>query len=158
VLFSATVGAANISIFDALRILVRRIPFAGRFVPAGEISRTHELIVLNIRLPRVIAAAIIGRVFQRLEQRTRECLQIPWPTLMFWEYRRERPGSFDCYCDGTDKVVGGFGIITAVAFVFALLTVFIVFNIAKTGVKLSNTYLLLAGWRSAFLHLPLCRY
>jgi len=29
-------------------------------VPAGEISRTHELIVLNIRLPRVIAAAIIG--------------------------------------------------------------------------------------------------
>jgi len=34
--------------------LVRRIPFAGRFVPAGEISRTHELIVLNIRLPELL--------------------------------------------------------------------------------------------------------
>jgi len=51
---------------------------------------------------------------------------------------------------GTDKVVGGFGIITAVAFVFALLTVFIVFNIAKTGVKLSNTYLCLPGGGQLF--------
>ncbi|CDG36278.1 transport system permease [Acetivibrio thermocellus BC1] len=151
VLFSATVGAANISIFDALRILVRRIPFAGRFVPAGEISRTHELIVLNIRLPRVIAAAIIGAGLSAVGATYQGMFANPMADpYVLGVSAGAALGASIAIVMGTDKVVGGFGIITAVAFVFALLTVFIVFNIAKTGVKLSNTYLLLAGVAVSF--------
>ncbi|HOM01470.1 MAG TPA: iron chelate uptake ABC transporter family permease subunit [Acetivibrio sp.] len=151
ILASATVGAANISILDALRILTRRIPFVGRLASGGEISRTHELIILNIRLPRVIAAAAIGAGLSAAGATYQGMFSNPMADpYVLGVSAGAALGASLAIVMGADKIVGGFGVITAAAFVFALLTVLIVFNIAKTGAKLSNTHLLLAGVAVSF--------
>lgn len=59
ILFSAGVGAAEISPRIILRILLDAV-FDQASDPSGEISRANRLIVLNLRLPRTILAALVG--------------------------------------------------------------------------------------------------
>ncbi|HHV30627.1 FecCD family ABC transporter permease [Acetivibrio mesophilus] len=151
ILTSVTVGAANISLLDTLRILIGRIPFLGGFVSGGEVSRTHELIVLNIRLPRVIAAAAIGIGLSAVGATYQGMFANPMADpYVLGVSAGAALGASIAIVMGADKIVGGFGLTTAAAFIFALLTVFIVFSIAKTGAKVSNTHLLLAGVAVSF--------
>lgn len=151
IVFSAAVGAANISIIDAFRILLSKIPLVERFAAGSETNDMHELIVLNIRLPRVIAAASIGMGLSIVGSAYQGMFVNPMADpYVLGVSSGAALGATIAIVLGADKSVGGFGLITAAAFVFALLTVLIVFSIAKTGTRIFNTHLLLTGVAVSF--------
>jgi len=57
--FAITIGPMQIPPLDAYKIIIKHIPFIGDLVGGGS-SPVEEVIVLQVRLPRVLAAAIVG--------------------------------------------------------------------------------------------------
>ena len=148
---SATVGAAHISLMDAFKIMIKKIPFVGNFLGEWKTSETHELIVLNIRLPRVLAAAVIGIGLSVVGAAYQGMFVNPMADpYVLGVSSGAALGAAIAVVLGAERLVGGFGLVTSSAFVFALLTVFIVFSIARTGTRISNTHLLLAGVAVSF--------
>jgi len=151
IVMSATVGAANITLMDALKIMIRKIPFANKILGEWRPSGTHELIVLKIRLPRVLAAAVIGIGLSAVGGAFQGMFVNPMADpYVLGVSSGAALGAAIAIALGAEQLVGGFGLVTATAFVFALITVLIVFSIAKTGARIVNTHLLLAGVAVSF--------
>jgi iron complex transport system permease protein len=60
IIFASTIGVADIHFNDALKIISSKIPFIKEFVNIDQMKASSILIVLNIRLPRIILAGIVG--------------------------------------------------------------------------------------------------
>ena len=60
IIFASTIGVADIKFNDALKIISSKIPFLKNFISLDQIKASSILIVLNIRLPRIILAGIVG--------------------------------------------------------------------------------------------------
>ncbi len=58
--FALTRGAASIPMADALRIVLDRVPLLGALVDASAEPEPWRRIVLDVRVPRVAAAAVVG--------------------------------------------------------------------------------------------------
>ena len=58
-IFAVAIGPVQISPFEVLKITVQKIPLIGNLVPADSSSLNQEIILL-VRLPRVLAAALVG--------------------------------------------------------------------------------------------------
>ena len=59
VIFSVSIGPMQISPNNVFRVLIKEVPLAGNLVE-GEISSIESEVVLQVRLPRVLAAAFVG--------------------------------------------------------------------------------------------------
>ena len=59
-ILSLNLGFAPISFSDILKILTKQVPFLGNLVDLSDISQTAEVIIMQIRLPRVICGALVG--------------------------------------------------------------------------------------------------
>lgn len=59
IIFSVGIGPMQISPSNVLRILTKNVPLIGELV-TGEIPSIESEVVLNVRLPRVFAAAFVG--------------------------------------------------------------------------------------------------
>ncbi|NLF42342.1 MAG: iron ABC transporter permease, partial [Bacteroidales bacterium] len=151
IVISATIGAAHISLMDAFRIMAKKLPFVGSLLGEWSASETHELIVLNVRLPRILAAAVIGIGLSVVGAAYQSMFVNPMADpYVLGVSSGAALGASIAIVLGAERLAGGFGLVTAAAFIFALLTVFIVFSIAKTGARISSTYLLLAGVAVSF--------
>ncbi|MBV1821816.1 iron chelate uptake ABC transporter family permease subunit, partial [Bacteroidales bacterium MSK.15.36] len=60
IILSSTLGVANITFSKSMQILMSKIPFINKLLNVDNISETHKLIIINIRLPRIILSALIG--------------------------------------------------------------------------------------------------
>ena len=60
IIISSTMGVANISFIESLKIMVSKIPFIGRLVNDENIRKSHLLIVSNVRMPRIFLSALVG--------------------------------------------------------------------------------------------------
>lgn len=57
ILLCVSVGSASIPFHDSLSVIVGKLPWLEH---VGRVERSHELIVWNVRLPRVLLAATVG--------------------------------------------------------------------------------------------------
>lgn len=57
---AAGVGAVPVPIGEVTSILLRRVPFVSRWVPRVGRQDAYETIILQVRLPRILLAVIIG--------------------------------------------------------------------------------------------------
>src|SRR5208283_5001308 len=60
IIISLNIGYASISLSEILDILGKQIPFLGGSINSASISPVNEAIILQIRLPRVLAGALVG--------------------------------------------------------------------------------------------------
>lgn len=60
VILGAAIGPAGIGFTDVLAMLLRRLPWLGSLVPRGDWPENYETIVFQMRLARVILAALVG--------------------------------------------------------------------------------------------------
>lgn len=144
--FAVTIGPMQIPPLDAYKIIIKKIPLIGDLVGGGASSR-DEAIVLQVRLPRVLAAAIVGIALAVAGVVLQALLRNPMA---------------DPYVIGISAGGGlgaslaiAFGIglsffgvlytISLMAFVFALGTVLLVYSIARTGQGVPMLTLLLVG-------------
>ena len=59
ILFAISLGAADINMEDAFGILIKPVPFIGRIINANY-DESYFSIIWDIRLPRVLLAAVVG--------------------------------------------------------------------------------------------------
>ncbi len=57
---SATIGSANIGFRESLKIILSKIPLINTYININDISESAQLIITNIRLPRILLVVLVG--------------------------------------------------------------------------------------------------
>ncbi len=140
---AATVGSVQIPFFTTCRVLLSQLPLVD-IAPTW--PSTTETIILEIRLPRVILAslvgaalAIAGATYQGL---FRNPLADPY---LIGVAQGAALGAVIGFLLPFDWYGMGFGVIPLLAFTGALFSVAIVYSLARVGKTLPVTTLILAG-------------
>ena len=143
VAFATTFGSVQIPFFTTCRLLLSQLPLVD-IAPTW--PSTTETIILEIRLPRVILAglvgaalAIAGATYQGL---FRNPLADPY---LIGVAQGAALGAVIGFLLPFNWYGMGFGIIPLLAFTGALISVAIVYNLARVGKTLPMTTLILAG-------------
>ncbi len=137
IIFSASVGSADLTIKDSLKILIGN---------TDGISNTYEVIVWKVRMPRIILAALVGAilalvgtVFQGV---FRNSLADPH---ILGVSAGAALGATIAMLFGIDISIMGLGSIGIFAFAGAIITAILVYNVARIGGEISTTNMLLTG-------------
>ncbi|MCG4580727.1 FecCD family ABC transporter permease [Clostridium cochlearium] len=152
IILSSTLGVANITFSKSMQILMSKIPFINKLLNVDNISETHKLIIINIRLPRIILSALIGAglsvvgcVFQAIFKNP-----MADPYVLGISSGSALGASISIVMGFSSMALGIAGT-TLFAFIGAIFTTVLVYFIAKTGTKLPTNTLLLAGVSVSFL-------
>lgn len=142
-LISMTLGAASITPFEALHIIVEKIMRSNS-------TSVYEKIIFNIRLPRVILAALVGVGLSVTGASFQGIFKNPMADPYVLGI------SSGAALGATLSIVfrlesSGLVLTTICAFLGALFSTMLVYNIAKVGNKIPTTTLLLAGIAVNFL-------
>ncbi|KAB3529154.1 FecCD family ABC transporter permease [Alkaliphilus serpentinus] len=146
IVIASVVGAAKISIIDSIRIILNSLPLIGEKFNISDLLPSHRTIIMNIRIPRIILAMLVGWSLSVVGVALQGLLKNPMA---------------DPYITGTssgaalgaaiaivlklNRVFWGLGLVSIAAFLGALLATFIVYNLAKIKSKIPVTTLLLSG-------------
>lgn len=144
--FAITIGPMQISPIDAYTIVLDELPVIGDLVES-ESSSIEKVIILQVRLPRVLAAAIVGIALSVsgvvLQGLFRNPMADPYVIGI----------SAGASVGASIAIAFGIGLsffgvlysIPLMAFLFATGTVFLVYNISRTGEGVPMLTLLLVG-------------
>lgn len=151
---SANIGSTKISIADTVLIILSKIPLINHFVPIEQLNGTSVIIILGLRLPRIILAALVGAGLSVVGT----CFQGIFKNPMADPYilgisSGAALGATIAVIFGVEATIFGLSFITMAAFVFSIVTTIIVYNIARIGSKVPIITLLLSGIAiSSFLY------
>lgn len=142
---ATSVGAANITPYNVLSVLLKHVPFIGRYIN-GNIDATFSLIVFKVRMPRIVMASFVGMGLSVVGASFQALFKNPMA---------------DPYVLGVSSgaalgaalaiviklpYMGSFlSIVTVFAFIGAVITIIFVYSIAQVKGKVTTTNLLLAG-------------
>ncbi len=156
VILSATFGAAHISFLDAVRIMSSKIPLIGKFIPIDDLDASHVMIVLNLRLPRIILSALVGAALAVVGAALQGMFKNPMadPYVMGISSGASL-GAAIAIIAGLEYTFSGIGFITIFAFAGSILTIVLIYSIARVGNKIPPTTLLLAGIAINFMLLSM---
>ena len=142
ILVAVAIGAVWISPFTTLRLLAWRLHLAG---PPGGVPESTSVILFQLRLPRVLLAAVVGAalaaagtVFQAL---FRNPMADP---AIIGVSSGAALGAIGVILAGGGTALAGLGV-PAAAFVGAVVTAFLVYRLARIGPTVQVATLLLAG-------------
>ncbi|SFR72568.1 FecCD family ABC transporter permease [Anaeromicropila populeti] len=146
VVCSASLGSANLTVLDSLKIIADRIPVLKNLIKTEMIPEVYTRIVWDIRMPRILFAgltgcglSVVGAAFQGL---FRNPLADPH---ILGVSSGAAAGATIAMLSGIGFTIMGFGVIGVFAFLGALLTVLIVYRISCVGNKLPVVNILLTG-------------
>lgn len=145
-IFVSTLGAADISFIDALAILIKKVPIIGELIINEDGVKTHEIIMLNIRLPRVILSAVIGMGLSVVGAAFQGMFKNPMADpYIIGVSSGAALGASIAITLGGQGILSSFMSVQFMAFLGAIITVICVYEIAKVGTKIPSVTLLLAG-------------
>lgn len=146
IVISASLGSADLSVTDSLKIIISRIPYLGKHINISEIAEVYPRIVWQIRMPRILLAgfvgcglSVVGAAFQGL---FRNPLADPH---ILGVSSGAALGATIAMLSGIGFHFLGLGVIGTFAFFGALLTAFIVYRVSCIGSKLPMVNILLTG-------------
>lgn len=143
---SASMGSANIAIGDCYRIIASKIPGIKHLVSLDGVKEVYITIVLNVRLPRIIIAglvggslAVVGAAFQGLFRNP-----LTDPHILGVSSGAALGATF-AIMSGITLRIGSLGFMGICAFIGAILTVIVVYTLAGVGGRNNITSILLTG-------------
>ncbi|MDD3225807.1 MAG: iron chelate uptake ABC transporter family permease subunit [Clostridium sp.] len=152
IIISSTLGAADISFFDVIRILLSKVPILNRFIYIKDIDETSMLIILKIRLPRILLAGLIGIGLSIVGVTFQGLFKNPMADpYVLGVSSGSALGASIAIVLGFDYSLLGMGAISLMAFVGSITTAVIVYSIAKVENKIHSITLLLSGIALSFL-------
>lgn len=152
IILSSTLGVANITFIQTMKILLSKIPFIGAFIDLSNVSNTQVLIITNIRLPRIFMAALIGAGLSVVGASFQAIFKNPMADpYVLGISSGAALGASIAIVMGLQFTFLGVNLVTIFAFFGAILTTIIVYSIARTGTKIPTNVLLLAGVSVSFL-------
>ena len=147
IIVSLNIGYSAISFSQILTILGKQIPFLNGSINSASISPTSQAIILQIRLPRVLAAALVGAGLAAAGVIYQGVFRNPMADSYLLGASAGASVGYTIavlYVTSALTVIG-LGMAQLFAFAFALLTVFLVLFISRVGTKIPTTTLLLSG-------------
>lgn len=149
---ACTIGPERIPFFKTMKMMGYKLPLVGQWIDISDCSDSHMKILYIIRIPRVLAAALVGMalagagvVFQGV---LRNPLAEPY---VLGISSGAAFGATLTMVTGISFTIFGLSSVSLGAFLGAITTMFIVYNIARIGTKTSSTTLLLSGISVSFL-------
>ena len=142
------VGYAPIDFMQILRILGKQIPFLNGAINSTSISPTSASIMMQIRLPRVLAGAIVGAGLAAAGVMYQGVFRNPMADSYLLGASAGASFGYTLavlYASTSVLTVLGLGFYQIIAFVGAVLTVFVVYFMSRVGSKVPVTTLLLSG-------------
>jgi len=150
---SLFLGTANIGYVDVFRILLHHIPGLGEHISMDGIPDSAVTIIMKLRLTRVILALLVGAGLSAVGS-TMQCLfrnPMAEPGLLGISSGAGL-GATIAIIVGANTTFFGMGATAVFAFFGAILTILVVYNISRTGSKMSSTVLILAGTALSFMN------
>ena len=151
-LVACTIGPERIPLNHTLRLILSRIPGIKSFIDVSDIKGSYGTILFVVRIPRIIGATLVGMalagsgvIFQGV---LRNPLAEPY---VLGVSSGAAFGATLMIVTGVSFSFLGLNDISIGAFLGALLTMYLVYNIARVGLKTSVTTLLLSGIAVSFL-------
>ncbi|MCI8634978.1 MAG: iron ABC transporter permease [Eubacterium sp.] len=145
-LASVSVGSAELSMWDGLRILLHKIPFFGEAWEISDIGDVYETIIWEVRMPRVLlsaltggALAIVGAAYQGIFLNS-----LADPHILGVSSGAAL-GATIAMLTGASVRFLGLGTVGIFAFGGAMVTVILVCAVANTGSGMSAMHMLLTG-------------
>jgi len=146
VVFSLNMGFSQISFSTVLRILIKNVPILGSFSRFNDISHIDEIIIMQIRLPRIMGGAITGAALTVAGVTYQGIFRNPMADpYVIGASSGAALGAACAIVFGLGFSVLGLNSIPVFAFITSLLVVLIVYNVAKVGTRVPHTNLLLSG-------------
>lgn len=146
VIVAISVGSSSLYWVDSLRLLMSKVPIVQRFVDTSDIKPVYETILFQVRMPRVLLAALVGcglsTVGCAFQAIFRNALADPH---ILGVSSGAALGATIAMLSGMSVQFLGLGVIGVFAFVGAILTVLLVYQLANIGGKIATTSLLLTG-------------
>ena len=143
---SLNLGYAHISFSDILKILVKQVPVIGDLVDSSSISQTAEVIIVQIRLPRVICGALVGAALAAAGVTYQGIFRNPMADpYVIGASTGASLGAALVIVLGVGVSLLGVNSLQILAFVGSLITVLLVYNISRVGSRVPVTTLLLTG-------------
>jgi iron complex transport system permease protein len=142
VIVALAVGSAQLGFLRVIHILSSE--FLG--LKHGEVGQFDRQIVLDVRLPRIILATIVGAALSMAGVIYQSLFRNPMadPSVIGTSSGAAL-GATIAIAAGLDLKINGLGTIPFMAFTGAILTTLLVYRLAKTGARVPMTVLLLAG-------------
>lgn len=150
--FSATLGAADISFANALRIMLNKLPIIGKRFDITDILASHQSIVLNLRLPRILLALMVGGMLASAGTVYQSVFRNPMADpFVLGISSGAALGAALAMIVGFEVGLLGLSSISVSAFIGALITTFVVYRVATAGRKTPVLTLVLTGIAISFL-------
>lgn len=146
ILVSLNVGYAHISFENILAIAGKQIPFLNELVDASLVESSHFSIILQIRLPRIIAGVIVGAALAASGVVYQGVFRNPMAdSYVLGVSAGAAVGASFAILLGAGFTLFGFSPVQLAAFLGALFAMFLVYNISRVGSRVPVTTLLLCG-------------
>jgi iron complex transport system permease protein len=144
-IISAAVGPADIAAIDVAKMLLQRFPGL-RHRHWGDWPLAHSVIVFRVRLPRIVLAALVGGGLAMAGTTYQGLLQnaMADPYIIGVSAGASVGATLGILLRGSFSFLG-LSTVTLMAFLGAVITTFLVYNIARVGGKVPVGTLLLAG-------------
>lgn len=138
-------GVAGISLKDCLMIILSKFPVLGKLAP-DDIDQASVIIVWNLRLPRILLAALVGAGLAVTGASFQGIFKNPLvEPYVLGISSGAALGAALTMVFGLENSYFGFGLVTVNAFIGAAGTVLLVYNLARVGHKVASAALLLTG-------------
>jgi iron complex transport system permease protein len=146
VIVSLNVGYAPVPFSEILDILGKRVPFLDSFVDSSLILPENEGIILQLRLPRILAGVLVGAALAAAGVLYQGVFKNPMAdSYVLGVSAGAAVGASFSILFGVGSVVFGLRLVQVAAFLGALFAMFLVYNISRVGSRVPVTTLLLCG-------------
>jgi len=145
-ILSLNLGYAPIPFSDILTILAKQVPILENLVDSSHITTTAEVIITQIRLPRVICGALVGAALATAGATYQGIFRNPMADpYVIGASTGAALGAALVMVLGIGVSLLGVNTLQIMAFVGSLITVLVVYAIARVGSRVPVTTLLLTG-------------
>jgi iron complex transport system permease protein len=146
VIVSLNVGYAQIPFPDILSILGKQVPFLNGLIDSSMISPQNAAIVLQIRLPRILAGVLVGAALAAAGVLYQGVFKNPMAdSYVLGVSAGAAVGASLSILSGVGFVFLGLRLVQVAAFLGALSAMFLVYNISRVGSRVPVATLLLCG-------------
>lgn len=151
-IFASTLGAAKIPFKESSKIILNSIPRLRMFASLEGISQSHIIIIKKIRFPRILLSALIGTALAGAGVIFQGIFKNPMAEPHVLGISSGAAfGVTLAVVFGFEATAFGMGSISIMAFIGAVTTAFVVYNISRIGNKTPVVTLLLSGIATSFL-------
>lgn len=148
IIFATSIGSVDIPLTTTFAVLASKLPFVDITInPLGDIRPDDiEKIILNIRLPRVILAGLVGSALALAGATYQGLFRNPLADpYLIGVAQGAALGAVIGFLIPVGSAGIGVGLVPVLAFVGALLSVTVVYFLARVGQTVTVTTLILAG-------------